>query len=183
MTVSLLRCAVCSVCRNTRRLGLQTTQAYLVITLLKARLLIVGMSAPWEFAKYPSDNWELPTILAWWRRLHFSCHRWRWGGQTGSEKWTSCHATTSLWGTTPYLVRGLLRTAFSLMSWCQRRQPRGNNPMLVLSQPPLLGFVSTPTSQNSIVQAPLVWGCRDDSVAKAFAVQVWGIDFESPKTI
>lgn len=101
MTVSLLRCAVCSVCRNTRRLGLQTTQAYLVITLLKARLLIVGMSAPWEFAKYPSDNWELPTILAWWRRLHFSCHRWRWGGQTGSEKWTSCHATTGLWGTTP----------------------------------------------------------------------------------
>lgn len=46
VTISLLRCAVYSVCRNTHCLGLQTMQAYVVITLLKARLLIVWMSAP-----------------------------------------------------------------------------------------------------------------------------------------
>lgn len=174
MTVSLLRCAVCSVCRNTHCLGLQTTQAYLVITLLKARLPIVGMSAPWEFANYPSDNWELPTMPAWWRRL--SQVKARWANWLGKMNVMPCHNK-------PLRNHPLPGTAFFLMSWCQRRQPRGNNPTLVLSQPPLLSLVSTSTSQNSIVQAPLVWGCRDDSVAKAFAVQVWGIDFESPKTI
>lgn len=54
-------------------LGSPDHTGLLVITLLTTRLLIVLMSATCECAKQPSDNWELATTLAWWKRRLFPC--------------------------------------------------------------------------------------------------------------
>lgn len=111
-TVSLLRCAVQHVVM--RRFGLPVCS---VITLLKTRLLIVCMSATWECAKQLSDNWGLPTILAWCSRPRFSCLVCCGVGRLvpGNE----LHSTAaSLWGSTPTPAGEISGRSCSLMGWC-----------------------------------------------------------------
>ena len=49
-------------------------QVYGVITSLKTRFLIVWMSVIESMPKNSQTTGKSPTILAWWRRLYFSCH-------------------------------------------------------------------------------------------------------------
>lgn len=54
-------------------LGVQRVQVYGVITSLKTRFLIVWMSVIESMPKNSQTTGKSPTILAWWRRLYFSC--------------------------------------------------------------------------------------------------------------
>lgn len=119
-------------CVVTQCLGVQMVQVYWVITSLKTSFLIVWMSVIESMPKNAQNPGKSPTILAWWKRLYFSCHVCCQGRQTSSGTRISlftaagasyCSRNPLSPRTTSTPAGGTSKWSLSLMVWCSETTP------------------------------------------------------------